>query len=624
MGIGPTCAAWEAAILPLNYARFVCIIVLIMDFVNLNAVVREAMSSKDDDSLKRSRQELAKILGFDIPNLAYFLALYSKYKRPKNEKKIILGDCADTPQCQISDTDIAYTTAVASDELMSNLPFVEYKKILRAKNNYSERAKKVRLWLKKMQAGVGTSLDRKKYLSRVLGVDEKQVKLGSKGTDLFIKYKGKQISLAEAQILQAINDAKAGIYSQIILHDIVSSETLSAVNKIWKKPCVFNPKKKYLEYINSTKMHSRFRESVQSHQPTIDEKGDISLNRSNPGGHGFISVDAFLASYFTDELPNKDYRDLVSVLGNGEDLGSTPDPVMIGWVVKNDIPVAMLTTEKTEIDMKGGQIALVKSSNGVYVTIVEKAQAQAAGQIDLFEQMGLRKGDKKSFFNTNVAIFNYEALVPRIQKLIKEIGLDSFVEIITPDLIENAKQQLDKDGVTRTYTQLEGAMGSSILNLDKFWRQHYGEPLVHFINIDRKNRTRFFSPIKTPFDFFMQFFSDKFIFDPKTVRLIDQNPGHLPFIAFKDPYYNDVQNVLDAFKGGSIIKLNRLAIDGKTVMPKFKLKGDLDVINRTGNIADLNKYDKCKKKELINSNVEIISEKKVLIRKKEKQNDRRN
>ncbi|MCX6113489.1 MAG: UTP--glucose-1-phosphate uridylyltransferase, partial [Proteobacteria bacterium] len=533
----------------------------------------ESTSNSDKDSLKKSRQKLAKILGFDKPNLAYFLALYVKHFQHEGKKKIVLSDKNSVfTKDKYKDCNIAYTTAVASDELMKQLPVADYRELLKSKDDYSHYAKKARLWLKKMQAGVGSSMTRKSYLARIHNISEENIKLGSKGTDLFINYKGKLVSIAEAQILQAIMDAKAGLYSGIILHDIVSNETVEAVNRIWKSPCVLDPKKKYIEYISSIKGHARFKESIQSHQPTIDEKGELSLNRVSPGGHGFIAVDAFLAAYFTEEIPDSDYKNLISVVGNGEDLGSTPDPVMIGWMLKNKISIAMLTTEKTEIDMKGGQIALV-NDNGVYVTIVEKAQAESSGQIDLFEQMGLRKGDKKSFFNTNVAVFNYDVLAPKIRKLIEEIGLDRFVGVITPDLIENIKKQIDKDGVARKYTQLEGAMGSSILNLDRFWREHYGEPLVHFINIDRNNRTRFFSPIKTPFDFFMQFFSDRFVFDEKTIRLIDQRPGKLPFINFKDDYYNDVQNVLDAFKGVSILELDELTVEGKVMFNGVKLKG---------------------------------------------------
>ncbi len=63
--------------------------------------------------------------------------------------------------------------------------------------------------LKKMQAGTGSSIHRNKYLAYHFGIDEKDVEIGAKGTDLFVKLKsGDIVSLAEIQILQAISDAE--------------------------------------------------------------------------------------------------------------------------------------------------------------------------------------------------------------------------------------------------------------------------------------------------------------------------------------------------------------------------------------------------------------------------------
>ena len=94
-----------------------------------------------------------------------------------------------------------------------------------------------------------------------------------------------------------------------------------------------------------------------------------------------------------------------------------------------------------------------------------------------------------------MALFNYDVLVPRIKKLVSEAGHDQFYEIIAPDLIQNSKEQTESDGLKRAYTQLEGAMGSVLLNLDRYYRQRYGEPLVYFVNVGRESRTDFFFPL---------------------------------------------------------------------------------------------------------------------------------
>lgn len=494
-----------------------------------------------------------------------------------------------------------YPTAIADKDLMKHLPYVEYETLFKDKEKFSEQALRARLWIKKMQAGTGSSITRTTYLADLLNLPKEKIKIGAKGTDLFIEVKDKRysgvkkyISLAEVQMLQSIVDSLRGIYSEIIFHDVVSVETKESVNAIWNTKCLFDSSKTYFEYVKSTKGLIRFKETIQAHQQTVDEKGNLSSNRTSPGGHGFIAVEALCATYLKEELPENNYKHLIGVVGNGEDLGSTPDSVIFGWMLKEQIPIVMITTDKTELDMKGGQISLVKDNDGVSVTIIEKAQAQAFGQLELFEQIGLRKGDKKSFFNTNVAVFNYEVLAPLIKKLVKEVGEQEFMNIISPDLIQNAKKQKDKDGVTRTYVQLEGAMASSLLNLDKFWRKHYGKPIVHFVNVDKQNRTRFFSPVKTAFDFFIQFHSDRFVLDMETMRLVDKRKGALPLIELKDEYYNDVKNVLESFKGVSTIDLDELNIEGLVSLAGVRLAGKVDIINKSGNIVDLSKSKELK------------------------------
>lgn len=493
-------------------------------------------------------------LKLDEPNLRYFHALYSKYLNSSEKEKMVIGKTV-------------YPTAIAPDHLMKELPYVNYEDLLKEKDGLSTYAKRARLWLKKMQAGTGSSMTRTTYLAKIKGIKPEEVKIGSKGTDLFIDVEDKLVPLAEVQILQGIIDAESGTYSKIIFHDVVSSETKKAIDDIWKR------KKPELP---SNCMH--FKDIVQAHQPTVDEDDELSTNRLSPGGHGFIAVDALSVARSEQDLPERSSKDLVCVIGNGEDLGSTPDAVMIGWVLKNNVPITMLTTEKTELDLKGGQIALVKGQgNSVHVTIIERAQAEEAGQLELFEKLGLRDGDRKAFFNTNVAVLNYDVLTPMIEKLVSEVGEEKFLEVITPDLMINTKKQKDKDGVTRAYKQMEGALGSSLLNLDKFWREKYKEPLIHFINIDRFNRTRFFSPIKTPFDFFLQFFSDRFHLNTKTMRLEDKRKGKLPIVIFKDDYYNDVENTLNAFKGCKVLDLDRLYIEGRVDLKSRVLSGNVEI-----------------------------------------------
>ena len=545
-----------------------------------------------------TEKEIKKKLGFDDLNGIYFSELYSKAIRPgvSDQLPVKIFEAGKPAHGAL----IAYPTAIAPPEMMAQLPHVEYSDLLKNAPEFRNAAKSTTLWIKKMHAGTGSSMDRTSYLAKIKGIPEKNVHIGAKATDLFVKVpdpwhpgKSVEISLVEAQLIQAIHDAESGQFGGIALHDILGSETQDSVRNVWKKKSLTDPSRTYEELVSKNPKLQKVGEVFQAYIPTLDESRTVSFNRTAPGGHALFGVDAIRASYVKDALPLSRGKSLVSVIGNGEDLSSTPDPVMVGYMVQNKIPIVMITTEKTANDLKGGQIALVKDPRGkIYATIIEQAQAKEAGQMHLFEQLGLtvKRENQKAFFNTNMALFNYDVLSEKIKKAVQDVGEKEFLKQVAPDLIANWKEQKDTDGVVRKYLQMEGAMGSSFLNLDRFWRERYGEPLVHFINVDKMHRTQFFSPIKAAFDYFMQFHSDRFSFDPKTMRLQNERPGKLPTVNLKDKYYQNVQNVLDSFDGTSIKDLQSLNIDGEVTLKNVVLKGDISIINKTGKKVDLVDY----------------------------------
>lgn len=536
----------------------------------------DTVISKSDN--QNEKEELKKLLGFDDLNLAYYTALYGKYQASGTEGSLELPLYIHEENVKSSgDVEVVYPTAIANEEQMKMLPAVHYRDLV--SSGKKDAAKKAALWIKKMQAGTGSSMTRNSYLASELGISEDSVKIGAKGTDLFIQAgANKKISIAEAQVLQAIADEKKGIFGSVVLHDIVSSETEESIDSIWGKKCLLEPESDYRAVIEKLKGVQYFGKSFQSHIPTLDQNDNISFNRVAPGGHALFGVDALMAAYRKEMRPDVGELSLVSSVGNGEDLSSSPDAYMVNWMVEDSIPIAMVTTTKTSNDMKGGQIAVVPG-NKPYVTMMEKAQAETSNQLPLFESLGLRPGDNEAFFNTNMVLLNYSALSPKIEKLVGEIGEDEFLKIIAPDLIQNRKAQVDTDGVERTYLQLEGAMGTVVLNLDRYWREHFGEPIVHFLNVDAINRTQFFCPIKTAFDYFMQFHSDRFAFDPNTFRLINLNPGELPMVNLKAKEYKDVGTVLSLFNKSRIKHLKELNVTGVADFCGVELVGSIDVVN---------------------------------------------
>lgn len=553
----------------------------------INQLMKTALG--DDASALQARDQARRLLGLDELNWNYFFYLYHGKKGGKVAKalEIYEKDKATTGKL------IAYPLSIAPEEMLKHLKLVDYAQLKYSPERYDETAKSAALWVKKMQAGSGSSMTRKSYLSHRTGVPENQLKIGAKGTDLYVDVKDPRkdsgvlsISIAEAQILQSIQDHERGEIGEVIFHDVISSETEESLNKLWDKTSLYHPEMTYKEMTQQTPGLSRFGMTYQSFVPTLDESGNISFNRKAPAGHALFAVDALRAAY-KPELRPQTQKPLIAAISNGEDLSGAPDRFIVGYMVKNKVPIALVTTERTPVDLKGGIISLLQDEDGsVSLTVLETAQAKEAGQEKLFASL-------QGIINTNLAVFNYDVLAPLLTKEVAEIGEDEFQKIISPDLISNVKEQKDSDDVTRKYLQLEGAMGSTLMNLDRYWRKKYGSPLVHIINVDRRHRSEFFSPIKSAFDYFMQFHSDRFVFDSKSMRLKNMRRGELPDVTLKDSetgdkYYQDVENVLETFEGVSIRELESLRIEGQVTLSGAVLRKNVEIINRSGSRIDLN------------------------------------
>lgn len=348
-----------------------------------------------------------------------------------------------------------------------------------------ESLKNYDLVLCKMHAGLGTSVDRadhmKKYTSRE--------KLGSKGTDLFVEIGGRAISLAELQFLQMNKIKSTGLFNSVEMLNMVNRETKKEVEKIQTK---------YPE--------SAERLIVQLKVPTIAPDKTLTKNRTAPAGHGLVGFDLLL-----DVFKNKSKSELITI-GNGEDLNSTADERILSWMATNEIPIAMITTTKIECDKKGGQISRCLLDDKHYFTIVERAQAEMADQLEYFEELGLRDSDHSSLFNTNIAVINTKVLKEKFNFL-KGMEIEEFKKIITPTVIKNKKNQKGID-----YIQLEGALGSVLLNLDRYFRLEHGTGLVHFLNLDPTEREEFFIPIKKFEDF--EKLLDKYHYSEITGRFV--------------------------------------------------------------------------------------------------------
>jgi len=335
----------------------------------------------------------------------------------------------------------------------------------------------VDLKILKMQAGLGTSVKRDDLIDG---------KLSAKGVDLTLDYKGSDSPIAKIHyyIKEEIKNKKN--YKNVTLQNLVNDETKSDIENLFEDDDV-------LTSIEQLKM------------PTIDESGELSDKRLAPCGHGFIGIHEIV------DAINGSSDELVCI-GNGEDLNSTIDEKIASLVVKENISILMVTTDKTQDDKKGGQLALVKEKIP-YLTIVEKAQAQSSGQLEYFEKLGLRENDKKGLFNTNIVVINKKALRKNIKECVKDFNLDSFLESISPNVIKNKKSQNGE-----SFIQLESALGSVVLNTDRYFRENHNQKILSVLNLSQKYRDRFFLPIKKREDY--DFIKANYSFDYKELKLL--------------------------------------------------------------------------------------------------------
>ncbi|OGR84494.1 MAG: hypothetical protein A2901_01395 [Elusimicrobia bacterium RIFCSPLOWO2_01_FULL_54_10] len=427
----------------------------------------------------------------------------------------------------------------------------EYENLVLSRKAYEAAAASVQLTLSPMNGGIGTSLRREEYLRRIWPLLGRKgpVQLGAKGSDLFfaLKYKGRRglVSISEAKILRVMHERTQ--YAKIILQQLTSPDTLPSVRRLLGTVNIFHRmglstpfgKKTYAQILSRAPGLGLRPVRLQAALPTLDEKGKVTVRRKAPGGHGFWGQ-KFICDYAKEKGINAIY--------NEDGINNLVDPVVVGWMAKKKIAAVMLTTTKTDIDKKGGLIGILKAGGAVKKEILEEAQTKTVGQGDLFAAMGLTEGEKGGqYFNTNTAILNYAVLTPFLTDLAKVIGKDKIEENAAPRLIQNKKGE---------FIQLEGALGSCLLNLDGFFQTSQDPELrkvlkkhgrlgadgrvdfLRILNVGEENRMLFFTPIKTADDFRLQFQSGGFSFSTDTWMLEKVGPGSPP-IAPWNPQKSD-------------------------------------------------------------------------------------
>ncbi|MCF7869809.1 MAG: UTP--glucose-1-phosphate uridylyltransferase, partial [Candidatus Omnitrophica bacterium] len=416
-----------------------------------------------------------------------------------------------------------------------------------------------------------------------------------------------KINVTEIKYLQAIQ--AASFYNKIIIQELVNEESIDSINEFLDGTINFwdrvksgkqNKKITYRKLIaKNKKIYLADKMIIQASLPTIDkETNQLSIKRVAPGGHGQLG---FMLLGEAAQVKLSSSQNLIRAIYNGDGPNNFPDQKIIGFMIKNRIPIVMVTSTKTPIDQKGGQIGLELNKEGERPQILELVQAKNSGQEELFKKIGIKRADEsiygkidKQYFNTNIALINYSVLSPFLKDLYELVGLKKFSKIISPDLIKNEKLQDDK-----VYIQLEGALASTLLNLVGFVKtakdekvselikKHNIDDFLAIVNVDKQNRTKFFTPIKYAWDFWFYAYSDHFKLDADNFKLENLKPGNFPGFEL-DPFYQDLENCIKAFGHASTIDLRSLTIKGKVKLKDAKLSGLVVIENKTDKIVDLN------------------------------------
>lgn len=544
----------------------------------INHLLHRARS--EPPHIHKEKKILQKALQLNDLNFAYYFSLFTKYKEAKP------SDVTQLFPAEARFIGYPVRGKNVPREINESVESVTYNQI--ASEFSGTHALNTVLVIKKLHAGTGSSIAREDYFAK--NPELAGLKMGAKGTDLMVEIPHPldantrvKISIVELQLLQLLKVAKSKDFSKVLIQDIVGPETQNRLKQVWQKKSLLDPRLTYAQLFEKEIGIGRLSSLFQSHVPALTEKGEMSFNRQAPAGHGLFAVEALRAILYPKDLPSVRGKSLVSAIANGEDLNSLPDKIMIDWIVKNKIPITLVTTTKASIDKKGGILVLVKDTQTgeQYLKVMDTAEAKASGQIEVFEAT-------EGIASTNLTLFNYDVL----QKKLAHLSEEALLKIMAPDLIPNWKEQKDPDGVVRKYLQLEGTMGSVIMNLDRYYRKTFGEPLVHILNIESPKRLDFFSPIKSAFDYFLQFHSDIFSVDTQNYKLKFNGAGEQPNYLLRDPitkdkYYQEVQNVLDSFKDTSVRELTDLHVAGQVVFGQTKLQGRVVLKNDSGSLVHI-------------------------------------
>ena len=267
----------------------------------------------------------------------------------------------------------------------------------------------------------------------------------------------------------------------------------------------------------------------------------------NPPGHGDIYY-ALITSGMLDTLISKGYK--YAFISNSDNLGGTLDEGILGYFVSHDFPFLMEVAEKTDVDIKGGHLARLKTGELILREIAQCPDEEK----EEFQNINVYR-----YFNTNNIWINLSSLKKQLKKTNNNLGLP---------MIVNPKKIDPRDDSSPEVYQIETAMGSAI-------------SLFRNATAIRVPRTRFF-PIKKCQDL-LALWSDCYMMI-KEARIIQNPKRRLTKIKINldDRYYKKIDQLKERFPHGapSLVDCVSLEIKGNIYFEQgVVIKGAIHIIS---------------------------------------------
>ncbi len=497
---------------------------------------------------------------------AYFLDHFRRFLRN-------LGQAANT--IDLNDPQIGYLTQMSPDLYAKHVLDIGQ---LRQDAELIEQAKDLSVAMLELNGGLGSSmgLDPTQHHSKATGILIPVTVSTERGE---IKA---SMSIMEAKMrtLAALGQK----FKSVRVFPLNSTITRDGFQAFLDAPTVEQRALSRTGLTNRANLESRGLiiddEIIQHGFPKIDTRTLLPVKTGNmdtelgPGGHGQILYELF-SSGRLEELA-KAGTDIL-VIGNGDGKQAKPDPAIAAKIARDGIPAAMISTDRTALDAKGGIFVIIDGK----IQIIERNQAK---DTDAFEAIGLKPDEGSQPFNTNTVYLNIPKIIELLTAYKEEQGEEALRELLLPTTIANHKV-VTVHGQAIPVRHLEGAIGSVILKL----------PGVKIFNASADDRWTEFTAAKTPGDVVYLFDSDVFRIDAETgemIPLIDNPiPPKIKLTGWSG--WTMLPKTREAFGRPSMKDLRSLSISGKVHLRNAILRGHVEIINEYGHGVRLNEGPYC-------------------------------